>query len=568
MDVVLYARVSTKRQAEKDTSIPEQIRRMTDYCKEKGHTIIGTYKDEGSSARSDRRPVFQNMILDVTSARVKAQAVIIFNRSRYFRNVYGAKKYEERILARKGIEIISLDIPTEGMDPPVKHFTTTIIDAASQYQSEFNGAVTLGGMLGNARQGYYNGGKPPYGYRRISVLNDKGKPKSKLAICATEKELVDRIFSLYIRGLGSKRIAITLNQESLPARNGKKWEKGKILDIVANPIHKGEYIYNRRTSRTKRENPEKEWVRIKVDPTVNEETFNLAQEIRKKNAPQVTNPAVVSSPMLLTGILKCGLCGGSMSLETGKSGRYRYYNCRNFLRKKSCPGQRVAIDLLDKEVLEHIARKFFNVKRLTLLLQEFSKEMKGDKRSRKAETTAIRSEMRNKERKLENIYRAIEEGIITKGNINQRIEVLQSEIKTLQSKLGEVVKTRKFTLPAYVFSPIFLQRFQSKLTEVFNSDISLAKSYLKLFLAKIKLTGRNVTLVAKKDILLRALITNNQPYLTEVPTAGVEWLPGQDSNLQPSGYKLPDISIGPGLSLRPASRMSGAMGLIGGILIP
>ena len=55
---------------------------------------------------------------------------------------------------------------------------------------------------------------------------------------------------------------------------------------------------------------------------------------------------------------------------------------------------------------------------------------------------------------------------------------------------------------------------------------------------------------------------------TEMEQAGTEWLPGQDSNLQPSGYKLPDISIGPGLSLHPASRMSGAMGLIGGILIP
>jgi len=120
MNVVLYARVSTKRQAENEASILEQIRRMRIYCEEKGHKILDRYKDEGASARTDKRPIFQNMILDITSGRVKAQAVIVFNRSRFFRDVYGAKKYE-RMLARKGIEIIALDIPTEGMDRPVKH---------------------------------------------------------------------------------------------------------------------------------------------------------------------------------------------------------------------------------------------------------------------------------------------------------------------------------------------------------------------------------------------------------------------------------------------------------------
>ena len=33
------------------------------------------------------------------------------------------------------------------------------------------------------------------------------------------------------------------------------------------------------------------------------------------------------------------------------------------------------------------------------------------------------------------------------------------------------------------------------------------------------------------------------------PALSIAWLPGQDSNLQPSGYKLPDISTGLGLSL-------------------
>ena len=358
-----------------------------------------------------------------------------------------------------------------------------------------------------------------------------GRLKSKLVISPSEKEIVLRIFSLYMRGQGGGKIAKQLNHEKLYRRNGKEWEKSNILDIISNPIYKGEYTYNRRVSRTKKPNPENEWVRIKVEATVDEETFNLAQRIRKQNAPQVTNPAVVSSPTLLTGLLEHGHCGSSMTLETGKSGQYRYYNCRKFLRSKSCDGQRVPTELLDKEVLEHITNKLFSAKRLRLLLQEFARDMKAKKNTQNTEETAIRSEIREKEGELENVYLAIRRGIVKQGNIDEVIEELKGEIAFLQSKLNKVQKEAKFRLPPHIFSPKFLERFQLRLKQALSSDVPLAKSYLKLLLKRIRLQGSNVTLVGRKDVLLNALVRNGQPHLPGVPTAGMVWLPGQGSNL-------------------------------------
>ena len=534
MNVVIYLRVSTRRQFESGNSIAEQRRAIEIYCRAKGYNIVAIYIEEGRSARSERRSVFQTMTLDLVSGKVKAQAVILHNRARFFRDVYGAKKYE-RMLERKDIEIISLDVPTEGMPPSTKHFTVNMVDAASQYHSEFTGFLTLAGMLGNARQGYYNGGRPPYGYKSVKAVNDMGRLKSKLVISPSEKEIVLRIFSLYMRGNGGGKIAKQLNHEKLYRRNGKEWEKSNILDIISNPIYKGEYTYNRRVSRTKKPNPESEWVRIEVEATVDEETFNLTQRIRKQNAPQVTNPAVVSSPTLLTGLLKHGHCGSSMTLETGKSGQYRYYNCRKFLRSKSCRGQRVSTEILDKEVLEHITNKLFSPKRLRLLLQEFARDMKKKKNNQNTDETAIRSEIRENERELENVYMAIRQGIVKQGNIDEVIEKLKDEIESLEIRLNKVQREVRFRLPPHVFSPKFLERFQLRLEQILSSDVPLAKSYLKLFLSTIKLKGRNVTLVAKKDILLNALVRNDQPHLAGVPTAGTVWLPGQDSNLQPSG---------------------------------
>lgn len=152
MKVVLYARVSTEKQAKKDLSIPEQIRRMELFCAQKNHQVVRIYREEGASARDDRRPVFQKMIYQLLSGEVKVDAIVVYARSRFFRDVFGAKYYEHK-LGEKGIEVISATLLTESLDAPAEHFIKNVDDAVSQYQSEMTGLFTLGGMIANAGKG-------------------------------------------------------------------------------------------------------------------------------------------------------------------------------------------------------------------------------------------------------------------------------------------------------------------------------------------------------------------------------------------------------------------------------
>jgi site-specific DNA recombinase len=62
MIVALYARVSTTKKAEKDLSIPDQLRQMRDWCQRQSHTIAVEYVEAGASATDDRRPEFQRML--------------------------------------------------------------------------------------------------------------------------------------------------------------------------------------------------------------------------------------------------------------------------------------------------------------------------------------------------------------------------------------------------------------------------------------------------------------------------------------------------------------------------
>ena len=64
MKAVLYCRVSTGKQFEKNLSIPDQLKQLREYCTSQGYTIHKEFIEDGASATDDRRPVFQEMIAE------------------------------------------------------------------------------------------------------------------------------------------------------------------------------------------------------------------------------------------------------------------------------------------------------------------------------------------------------------------------------------------------------------------------------------------------------------------------------------------------------------------------
>lgn len=79
MNTVIYARYSAgPRQT--DQSIEGQLRVCTDFCKQRGLTVIDTYCDRHISGRTDERPEFQRLIAD--AKRKKFEAVVVYKTDR------------------------------------------------------------------------------------------------------------------------------------------------------------------------------------------------------------------------------------------------------------------------------------------------------------------------------------------------------------------------------------------------------------------------------------------------------------------------------------------------------
>lgn len=85
-----------------------------------------------------------------------------------------------------------------------------------------------------------------------------------------------------------------------------------------------------------------------------------------RRAPATTLPRRVSSPVLLTRLLKCGDCGGAMTLTTGKSGKYRYYKCTTRVNKGGtlCTSRNLSMERVDNLVLQQLTAHAFTPKRL------------------------------------------------------------------------------------------------------------------------------------------------------------------------------------------------------------
>jgi site-specific DNA recombinase len=103
---VIYARVSTPKQAEADLSIPDQLRACAIYCEQQGWQMVGQYTDAGLTATDDNRPDFQRMVEDVLSGTGGFEIIVVHSQSRFFRDNFQTEIYRRRLL-KFGVEVVS-----------------------------------------------------------------------------------------------------------------------------------------------------------------------------------------------------------------------------------------------------------------------------------------------------------------------------------------------------------------------------------------------------------------------------------------------------------------------------
>ena len=539
MAVALYARVSTVKQAEKDLSIPDQLRQMRDWCKANGHVVAMEYVEAGASATDDRRPVFQQMIADAALDPAPYEAVIVHSRSRFFRDLFEFLNYE-RMLKRSGCRLLSITQQTS--DDPAGEMASKIFSLFDEYQSKENGKHTLRAMKENARRGFFNGSRPPFGYRTVEteLTGSKGKKKKRFEIDPAESAIVRRIFSLYLdgdqlRAMGTKDIAVHLNSRNITLR-GQRWCRNRVHEILSSRTYIGEYYFNKRDHKTKAIKPESEWIKLEMEPIIDAATFEAARSRRAARAPEKVPPRIVNSPTLLTGLLKCGGCGAGMTLATGKGGRYRYYKCNTKISKgvHLCNTPAIPMQKLDGIVLEALADRVFTPDRVGTMLDEMRKQQRETLKDQEVLLRPLQKEMDSLKLGTDRLYEAVEKGLLPMD------ETLQQRAHKLQARRQEVLIEiagfrRQKEMPLGLLKPKQIDAFSKALrSKLLDRDSGFGKEYLKLLVSEIRIEGKEAQITGSYAALANAVAETKTGILGRVPRFVPNWLPDQGSNLGPA----------------------------------
>jgi DNA invertase Pin-like site-specific DNA recombinase len=110
-------------------------------------------------------------------------------------------------------------------------FVVDIIQRIAQLESEVIGERVYVGMEQKAKTvGGVLGFKVPYGYDYSGGL---------LEVLDGEAKVVQRIYSDYVAGLGTKKIAHVLNAEGVATKNCARWSGAMVRYILRNPLYAG-----------------------------------------------------------------------------------------------------------------------------------------------------------------------------------------------------------------------------------------------------------------------------------------------------------------------------------------
>jgi site-specific DNA recombinase len=132
----------------------------------------------------------------------------------------------------------------------------------------------------------------------------------------------------------------------------------------------------------------------------------------RKHAPAASKAKEV---YLLTGLVVCGKCGGTMVGNRKQAGRnkdiYASYECNNRKRLKNCDMKAIGKAILEEFVLEEVKEKLFGKKAIRSLLKELNRINKERVGQSSKELEHANKQSTIVEQKIKNIVNAISEGM-------------------------------------------------------------------------------------------------------------------------------------------------------------
>lgn len=294
-----YLRMSTEHQK---YSPDVQASHIAAYAAGRGYEIVRTYSDLGvSGLHLKTRKGLRRLLADAVSGSADFSVILVYDVSRWGRFQDPDQSAHYEFLCREAglaVEYCAEMFENDGALASViiKNLKRVM---AAEFSRELSEKVKAG-KLRVAAAGYWLGGQPGYGLRRL-VVDEQGAPLQLLAfrerkavhgyrvllVAGPEEEqaVVRRIYREYVNGrLSRPEIAGGLNRDGVVPPYGRPWTEAIVRNILTREVYVGDLVYRKTMGELagpRRRAPSSYQLRIDgaIKPFVSRQQFEAARAL-------------------------------------------------------------------------------------------------------------------------------------------------------------------------------------------------------------------------------------------------------------------------------------------------
>lgn len=331
LPAALYARVSTDEQAEHGTSLDGQLAECRSHAAASGSVAFVSYVDAGISGTLLDRPALSRMREDARAGRIGQ--VVCFDPDRLSRNLgHLLFLVDEFRQAGVGVEFANFTMSQS----PDGRLLFAMRGAIAEFETHKIRQRMTAGKLARAREGRPVGG----GHQIFGYIYDKAA--KRFVPDPVQASVVRHVFAL-AESHGTYAIASLLNGAGLAPKRGGTWSQTSVHGILRNRTYLGRMPQMNGAGS------------VVVPPLVDVPAWERAQSALAGRRNRPAGPA--RHPYLLTGRLRCGVCGRRMGGGYGRSGATGYltrYACSGKRAAPRCPSSYYRSDRVDEAVWQAV----------------------------------------------------------------------------------------------------------------------------------------------------------------------------------------------------------------------
>jgi len=391
MKAICYARTSTLDQArEEKVSITDQINWAKELAKDKKWEFIEEYIEPGVTGdiEFEEREAANKLLQGARplyDPDRKFDLVLVYHSSRLAREADLVLRFHRILAQNYKIQVYMRNVPVEPIEPEkyywggnyIQQITASLAGVQDQQENVARGERVRSGFQGLAKRGVLV--FAPYCYKKIRKIDRKGKYTWSFKLNPKKTLIVQEIFDNYgKKGMSLRAVQMSLNERKIPSPSGmigwEAWSAATIKNILINPVYTGRIRWGRKLGSKYKEGKtvngkqkrrfakSDKWILVDGNHPkfIDKKLFNKVQErlqIRGK-----VGGRSIASEGLLTGIVKCGICGKNCyhkakRVKTRKKEYIRFdYVCQTYIRsgKHACRRHVMAAKKLHDIILKEI----------------------------------------------------------------------------------------------------------------------------------------------------------------------------------------------------------------------